>query len=138
MVQHQHIADLIIDRIRINSLTLRCSIPIRIPGIPIPKGKSLPPRSSDRPHIIIVIPERRAHKRGSNTNDPREGLFHAEHRVVDLRGAERVEVGVGPGVRADHVPRVVGVFDACDGVGGIDAVIVVAVEEEGAFCACIR
>lgn len=42
---------------------------------------------------------------------------------------------MGPGVLTDHVTGIVCVFDASDGLGGIDAIVIVSVEEECAFCA---
>ena len=136
MVQYQHVLHLLIHGLGINCFGLSSGVAIRISGIPIPKSEILTPRLGDAPHVVVITAVGRSHEGGTDAKGARKCLLHAEHGILNLSGGERGEISMGPGMLSDHVPGIVSVLDTLDGLGVVDAVVVVAIEEEGAFCAC--
>lgn len=67
--------------------------------------------------------------KGLDTEDTDEGSLNLLELGVDLGLAERVQVRVRPGVRAESVALVKELTDFVDVV--VDAVVVLTVEEEG-------
>jgi hypothetical protein len=134
MLQHHTRRNFGIHHILVNCLTLRCRVPICITRIPIPQSQALPSPSSNRLDVVVVVPKRRPHERGLDTEDPRESFLNAEHSILELGVGYTEQVGMGPSMGADHMPGSVGVLDVGDTVGVVDAVPVIAVEEKGSFC----
>jgi hypothetical protein len=137
VVQDQHVGNLGIDRIGVHGLGLGSRITIRIASIPIPQSNLLIASSEDVQHVVVDAPERGPRERCPDTDDPGECLLLSEHAVLNLRGRYRRQIGMVPGVGTNHVPGVECVSDTINGLGVVDAVEVVAVEEERGFPASI-
>jgi hypothetical protein len=131
MTQHQSILHLISSNIIIKCHGLGRRIAISIARIPVPQCERLPSRSSNICCVLGVRAKRGTHECGFDTEDSRESFLHTVHRILRLSGVEGSQIGMGPSVAANHVASGVGILDIADPLIFVDAVPVVAVEEEG-------
>lgn len=133
VVKSQEILRLLRDLLSVQGLGLASCLANRVARVEVPENQRLVPDSSSRADQVVIVPIRGTHESRGNAKNLLHCLFDSPHLVVDLIPSKGSQILVIPSMITDLMASLVGVLQIGGDARRVDAVVVVAVNEESSL-----